>query len=125
MLGICAGKHSVAKYLIQKHGFKALQLATEPRRPAQLEAGDQLQLPNSISETPSENFQTTDDLVHFVTNRWREHWVIIDLSNEELLEKLLLRPFFLLVGVDAPISLRWRRFTDRSEIFRVFVSQCD
>ncbi|KAI1938442.1 Deoxycytidine monophosphate (dCMP) deaminase [Ophidiomyces ophidiicola] len=113
--GICAGKHSVARYLIQKHGFKLLRLTTEPRRSSQAEASDQLQLPpNSyISEPAAHSFQSADDLVHFVTTRWREQWVITDMSNEALLEKLLLRPFFLLVSVDAPISLRWWRFTDR------------
>ncbi|KAI2086841.1 Deoxycytidine monophosphate (dCMP) deaminase, partial [Ophidiomyces ophidiicola] len=115
VLGICAGKHSVAKYLIQKHGFKLLRLTTEPRRSSQAEASDQLQLPPSsyISEPAAHSFQSADDLVHFVTTRWREQWVITDMSNEALLEKLLLRPFFLLVSVDAPISLRWWRFTDR------------
>ncbi|KAI1925329.1 Deoxycytidine monophosphate (dCMP) deaminase [Ophidiomyces ophidiicola] len=113
--GICAGKHSVARYLIQKHGFKLLRLTTEPRRSSQAEASDQLQLPpNSyISEPAAHSFQSADDLVHFITTRWREQWVITDMSNEALLEKLLLRPFFLLVSVDAPISLRWWRFTDR------------
>lgn len=115
-LGICAGKNSIAKYLIQKHGFRPLQLTTEPRRPNQLEASDHSQLLNTNTDTTAEVFYAVDDFVEFVTKRWREHWVITDLSDEELLRQLLFRPFFLLVGVDAPISLRWRRFTDRSKM---------
>ncbi|EFW19817.1 Deoxycytidine monophosphate (dCMP) deaminase [Coccidioides posadasii str. Silveira] len=112
--GICAGKRSVAKYLVQKHNFRILQLATEACQPAHFDAVDQLHLQSgAMADTPAQVFQSADDLVLFITARWQEHWVITDLSNESLLEKLLLRPFFLLVSIDAPITLRWRRFTDR------------
>lgn len=59
-------------------------------------------------------FPTIDALLDFVTMRWNERWVMVDIRDDAVLDKLLLRPFFLLVSIDAPITLRWRRFNDRS-----------
>ena len=58
-------------------------------------------------------FKTTELLLAFVTKRWRERWVITDIWDITTLDLLLQRPFFLLVSVDAPVSLRWQRFRDR------------
>lgn len=58
-------------------------------------------------------FPDVDALLEFVTRRWREHWVLTDIVDETTLEALLRRPFFLLVNVDAPVGLRYRRFSDR------------
>ncbi|KAJ5123453.1 Deoxycytidylate deaminase, partial [Penicillium atrosanguineum] len=54
-----------------------------------------------------------DSLLDFATKRWQERWVTTDIANGETLNRFLLRPFFLLVSVDAPVSLRWKRFSDR------------
>lgn len=48
--------------------------------------------------------------MHFVTLRWRERWVTTDMWDEAVADTLLRRPFFLLVSVDAPVSIRWERF---------------
>jgi len=58
-------------------------------------------------------FDTADSLLDFATKRWQERWVTTDIANGEVLDRFLLRPFFLLVSVDAPVSLRWKRFSDR------------
>lgn len=58
-------------------------------------------------------FDTADSLLDFATKRWQERWVTTDIANGETLDRFLLRPFFLLVSVDAPVSLRWKRFSDR------------
>jgi dCMP deaminase len=65
--------------------------------------------PKSVSHT----FQTTEDLLIFVTKRWRERWVTTDIHTELILDQLLRRPFFILISVDAPVSVRWRRFQAR------------
>jgi dCMP deaminase len=54
-----------------------------------------------------------DTLLEFVTLRWRENWVTTDIWDEKVVDALLRRPFFLLVSVDAPVSVRWQRFKDR------------
>jgi dCMP deaminase len=58
-------------------------------------------------------FPNVDTLLEFVTLRWRENWVTTDIWDEKVVEALLRRPFFLLVSVDAPVSVRWQRFKDR------------
>jgi dCMP deaminase len=58
-------------------------------------------------------FPDADALLDFVTLRWRERWVTTDIWDDEVVDALLRRPFFLLISVDAPVSIRWKRFTDR------------
>jgi dCMP deaminase len=59
------------------------------------------------------SFESVDSFMDFVTKRWTERWVTTDIWDRSVLDKLLIRPFFLLVSVDAPVSLRWRRFRER------------
>jgi dCMP deaminase len=58
-------------------------------------------------------FPDVNSLLDFVTKRWREHWVLTDIHSESTLDLLLRRPFFLLISVDAPTSLRYSRFSTR------------
>jgi dCMP deaminase len=58
-------------------------------------------------------FPDVDTLLDFVTLRWKERWVTTDIWDDQVVDALLRRPFFLLVSVDAPVSVRWKRFTDR------------
>jgi len=58
-------------------------------------------------------FPDADALLDFVTLRWRERWVTTDIWDDDVVDALLRRPFFLLISVDAPVSVRWKRFTDR------------
>ncbi len=102
--GICAGKHSIANYMVEEHGFRLLTLlaTTAPKTRA-------------TSELKAEDFTFVNiqSLIDFVTRRWRERWVTTDVRDEVSLDSLLRRPFFILVGVDAPVSVRWRRFEAR------------
>ena len=50
----------------------------------------------------------------FVTKCWRSRWVTTDIHDEAILDVLSRRPFFILVSVDAPIVIRWRRYQARS-----------
>jgi dCMP deaminase len=67
----------------------------------------------TTTEKQSHTFTSTEDLLDFVTKLWRERWVTTDIHNETILDKLLRRPFFILVSVDAPVSVRWKRFQAR------------
>lgn len=117
MEGICAGKHSVAEYLVQRHGFQRLRLAGAPYPTINGSQDDELRLKGTSLELGSDSgpltFPTVEDMLEFVTPRWRQSWVTTDIWDVSTLERLLLRPFFLLVSVDAPVSLRWKRFRDR------------
>ncbi|KAL3424244.1 cytidine and deoxycytidylate deaminase zinc-binding region [Phlyctema vagabunda] len=120
--GICAGKSTVAQYLVEHHGFTHLYLRQEQSKPSQANtepdtgASDELihKHINGSSQRGSTTqrhvFDTADELLDFVTKRWLERWVTTDIYNEAILDKLERRPFFILISVDAPVSVRWRRF---------------
>ncbi|ROT41221.1 hypothetical protein SODALDRAFT_322403 [Sodiomyces alkalinus F11] len=130
--GICAGKKTVAQYLVDHHGFQRIYLdvpttsaaacglppkdgnasssaainsltaRTDPLLPSI--DGTSLALPSRLT------FTSPQALLDFVTPRWRDRWVLTDIQNESVLDVLATRPFFLLVSVDAPITIRWRRY---------------
>lgn len=60
-------------------------------------------------------FSNADVLLEYVNMRWRERWVIVNLNigSETTLQSMLRRPYFLLVSVDAPVSVRWQRYKTR------------
>lgn len=62
-------------------------------------------------------FATADALLGFVMKRWQSLWVTIDIRDDEVLEKFSRRPWFILVGVDAPMFVRWERFKKRHVLY--------
>lgn len=120
--GICAGKHSIAEYLVRHHQFLRLHL---PRTPLSGQEEDEETarglLPTITDEkgTRGLTFPDVEALLDFVTKRWRENWVLTDIDTSlgsetaSTLDLLLRRPFFLMISVDAPISLRYDRFSAR------------
>jgi dCMP deaminase len=112
---ICAGKHVTAEYLVQHHGFLRLHLPSQIQLPHHASDDAKRLLPSVTDEkgTRGLTFPDVDSLLDFVTKRWREHWVLTDIHDEATLELLLRRPFFLLLSIDAPVSLRYHRFTER------------
>ncbi|KAI9704571.1 MAG: Deoxycytidine monophosphate (dCMP) deaminase [Bogoriella megaspora] len=113
--GICAGKHSVAATLVDHHGFQRISLTRTISTPAVEKTASDARLPESNLNEPTQIFANIDMLSDFVTKRWQERWVTTDIWDEEVLEVLLRKPFFLLVSVDAPVSVRWRRFKRRCD----------
>uniref|UniRef100_A0A093VU35 dCMP deaminase n=1 Tax=Talaromyces marneffei PM1 TaxID=1077442 RepID=A0A093VU35_TALMA len=101
--GICAGKHAIAEYLIREQGFELLQLANknplhisnEPKDPVRLEDSEREVLPSRKDEPI---FDTVDSLLEFVTKQWTGRWVTTDIWDHTALDRLLQRPFFLLIG---------------------------
>lgn len=117
--GICSGKHAIADYLIEHQEFQLLELnnknypriTDEPEDDLRLQASE---LSNKRNKPSSAFlFDSVESLLDFATKRWRERWVTTDIWDAATIERFLQRPFFLLVSVDAPVSLRWKRFTDR------------
>lgn len=107
LLGICAGKSTIAEYLVKHQGFKKLSL----NRTAS-ELADQNNSKFSLLDGES-IFENVYDLLDFVTKHWRERWVTTDIFDQNTLETFLRRPFFIFISVDAPISLRWNRWQAR------------
>ncbi|KAH6675595.1 cytidine deaminase-like protein [Halenospora varia] len=132
--GICAGKRTVANYLQEHHGFTHVYLkqdtangispavANGPSGVKEEDLSPKRIVPQYSSnstkliETSKEHtFFSIEDLLDFVTKRWRERWVTTDIHTESILDKLLRRPFFILISVDAPVSVRWKRCQARAQ----------
>ncbi|KAI8672778.1 hypothetical protein NCS56_00741900 [Fusarium sp. Ph1] len=64
---------------------------------------------------PQHTFSTPEELLDFVTRRWRSRFVTTDIPTETVLDVFVRRPFFLLLSVDAPLTVRWRRFQQRAK----------
>jgi len=60
-------------------------------------------------------FTSADELLEFVTKRWRDRWVTTDIPDEAVLDMYSRRPFFLLISVDAPLTVRWRRYQEQRQ----------
>ncbi|KAF3939304.1 hypothetical protein ABW19_dt0201123 [Dactylella cylindrospora] len=111
---ICAGKHSVAKFLVKEYGFKVLRLAVPASTP--LPQDENVETTVVIPRFPECDvftFPSVDALVDYVTPRWQERFVTTEVWTEDILEALLRRPFFILVSVDAPIVVRWKRYLEK------------
>jgi dCMP deaminase len=113
--GICAGKSAIASFLIREHGFRPLHLDRTVPTPAVEKSESNANVPTD--ERPEKDavpsFSTADGLLDFVTASWNERWLTTDVWDESVLDVFLRRPFFLLVSVDAPVTVRWARFTAR------------
>lgn len=85
--------------------------AEDPDADRLLQAPD---IKETLNIPPSQVFEGVDSLLEFATKHWQELWVTTDIWEGSTLDRFLQRPFFLLVSVDAPVSLRWERFVARS-----------
>jgi dCMP deaminase len=100
---------------VKEHGFKRLRLERTAGTPSVEKSASNAHVPHEdgADEVHAVTFQTAEALLDYVTARWREHWVTTDVWDEEVLDIFLRRPFFLLVSVDAPVTVRWDRFRAR------------
>ena len=138
---ICAGKRTIADYLIAQHGFSRLHLrhvhTTSAGNNNDDDALGGVETPGTTPPDEDEAvsgvsngienlavnghgtgdvwFESMVEMTEFVTKRWRDHFVTVDIWTQEDLEVVAKRPFFLLISVDAPITIRWNRFTQRSQ----------
>ncbi|KAG9190420.1 dCMP deaminase [Alternaria panax] len=112
---ICAGKSSIASYLVDEHHFTRLRLARTAATPPDEKSALNTRVPSPAqsSAESAPTFHDIDALLEFVTLRWRERFVTTDIWDETVVDALMRRPFFLLVSVDAPVSVRWQRFKAR------------
>ena len=110
----CSGKFEIAKYLIVHHQFRPAFLQgsssflshAEELLPLCHRGSDQVEQPHE--------FKSTLALLEHSTACWRDNIVTLDLKTRAEMEiGFDKRPFFLLVGVDAPVTVRWKRETAR------------
>ncbi|GES77097.1 deoxycytidylate deaminase [Rhizophagus clarus] len=97
---ICSGKHSIAKWLVTTRGFTLLSLKNTEHYGF-----------NALQ------FSTPKDLLFYVTKNWIDNFVTCDIDNHKILELYRKRPFFLLLAVDSPITMRYQRCIFRCREF--------
>lgn len=68
---------------------------------------------DSATARPSHVFASEGELLDYVTKHWRSRWVTTDIHSEAVVDALSRRPFFILISVDAPVTVRWRRYQAR------------
>ena len=92
----------------QNHGFSQLYLT-------QLSNLSQNQKDGAwgINGHGDQTFKDVESLLEFITKNWKHRWVTADIWDENILEKLLRRPSFILVSIDASVTLRWKRCRQR------------
>ncbi|ODV77861.1 deoxycytidylate deaminase, partial [Suhomyces tanzawaensis NRRL Y-17324] len=119
-----SGKTEVARYLIFQ-GFKLLSYDFLGDSTPETEEFDNL-TQDEIHSTQFDvhkSFSELGDLVEFVTQNWRENYVVANLNDIEMLTSLQKRPFFLHISIDAPLTLRYERYKLKSSMDRVSLSE--
>ncbi|POS74427.1 deoxycytidylate deaminase [Diaporthe helianthi] len=118
---ICSGKGTVARYLVEHHGFRHVSVdpngSKTPRGQINSQEAES-NVSNTHQKRPSataEIFHTSDELLEYVTQRWQERWVTTDVMSKKVLDAYSRRPSFLLISVDAPILVRWQRYQRRKQ----------
>lgn len=93
-----AGKSTIAQHLSQRHGFELLRLADK-----------------ATEADGSRVFASADDLLDFIMtdNNWSRDFCVDELTTLAALDVLRRRPFFVLLYVDAPASLRVKRMNGK------------
>ncbi|KAJ2852748.1 Deoxycytidine monophosphate (dCMP) deaminase [Coemansia brasiliensis] len=87
-----SGKETVASYLVNTFGFTRIRLDSK----------------HGIDD--STQFKTVKAIIDFVTPRWQTDYVTTDVTNPIDIYRLWKRPFVLVVGLDAPVLLRYKRY---------------
>ncbi|KAH8102562.1 cytidine deaminase-like protein [Cristinia sonorae] len=154
----CSGKSTVMEFLVQQKKFQPIYLASSldaPRRPPKPPRNPLasyhdsknhterpvsflvMNSPISPFFTPMESpplhnpdliFQKSSDMLDFVTRNWLEDFVTMDLNTTEVLQTFRVRPFFLVLNIDAPIMNRFQRSarsSDRRSSLEDFVREHD
>ncbi|CAD6890512.1 unnamed protein product [Tilletia laevis] len=111
----CAGKDAVARFLQKELNFQRTTLSGSNHHTASA-LFDQIQQQEQSGRTDEENglvFDSAEALLEYATVHWREPLLTLDLAAEPDVRAFLKRPFFLLVGVQAPLGVRWQRYQEK------------
>jgi dCMP deaminase len=122
-LGFFAGKDAIANFLKKEEDFTQLHLvpAEYLRKGTPSQSNDQIvqiQDLKRLQKIKSKDhdsrgdlvFDNAESLLDYVTDNWQKNWVTTDVDSVQILELYSRRPFFMLVGVDAPVITRFQRF---------------
>jgi dCMP deaminase len=105
----CSGKHEVMDMLAAMYSFTRLYL-----RPSTTHTGKQEHTEKVQKQTCIE-FDTVEAMLDHVTLNWMDHFVTCDVKSVEGIAILRKRPFFLLLSIESPMMVRFRRSVARYE----------
>ncbi|KAG0783940.1 hypothetical protein G6F22_008495 [Rhizopus arrhizus] len=97
-----SGKHTIAEYLVNRHGFEFLTIRKN------------LDVYNRDVYSNARYFDNIDNMQVYVTERWQDNFITCDIDCKDL-DMLRKRPFFLLLAVEAPVTMRYKRSVTRCE----------
>ncbi|KAJ1720580.1 Deoxycytidine monophosphate (dCMP) deaminase [Coemansia erecta] len=103
-----SGKEEVANYLVRSRGFTRIHL-TGPLNAETATADD------GSAEVTELTFKSAKKILEYITPRWRTNFVTTDVASPIDLYLLWKRPFVLVVGIDAPTGIRYRRYCIKQE----------
>ena len=102
------------EYLVQKHDFQILTLARTAATPSIEKSASEVHVPEANGTSNQANeFADASGLLEYATKHWQQKFVTTSIYDEGIVDVLCRRPFFVLLHIDAPISVRWQRFRDR------------
>ncbi|KAG0215922.1 Deoxycytidine monophosphate (dCMP) deaminase [Mortierella sp. GBA30] len=96
----CSGKHEIMNLLASIYGFTPLFLRS---------VNSISQLNNDRERNSAQTFDTIEAMLDHVTLNWMDHFVTCDVNTVEGIGILRKRPFFLLLSVESPMMVRYRR----------------
>ena len=104
----------MADYLVKQHGFEILALERPAGTPSVEKSASNARLSSRSSQHHEvRKFQTPNELLDHATRNWRSRFITTSIWSQAILDVLSQRPFFILLSIDAPISIRWKRFSAR------------
>ncbi|CAO3574026.1 unnamed protein product [Mortierella alpina] len=99
----CSGRHEVMNLLDSVYGFTRLFLTSSP---ADSQRSDQ-------DTRGARSFHTIEAMLEHVTLNWMQHFATCDVNTVEGIAILRKRPFFLMLSVESPMMVRYRRCVQR------------
>lgn len=97
---LLAGKSTVARYLKQRHGFLYISLEKSVSDDDDDDDGGMIDY----------RFEDVEEAMQFVMENWRRDICIEPICHWHEYKAMERRPFFLLISLDAPLTVRHRRF---------------
>ncbi|KAI0318999.1 dCMP deaminase [Amylostereum chailletii] len=108
-----SGKSTIERYLVGK-GFISTRITANNGERIADESDISFPIP-SDSQTyggnsqPPLSFNAASDMLAYVTQNWRANFVTEDLKTVEELGAFVIRPFLIVISIDAPVSTRFQR----------------
>lgn len=115
----CSGKHEVMNLMASFYGFTRLYLRVpaasshDTSDTKSIRSNGQWISPSRHKAQPFLEFDTISEMLDHVTLNWMDHFVTCGVHTVGDIAILRKRPFFLLLSVESPIMIRFRRCVSR------------